>query len=37
MLSEIRKRFGICAKAAKDIVDGLYPDVKSAILEGHTE
>ena len=36
-LSEIGKRYGIRAKAAKDIIDGLYPNVKSAILNGHTD
>ena len=36
-LSEIGNRFGIHAKAAKDIVDGLYPNVKSTILNGHTD
>jgi len=36
-LSEIGRRFDIRAKAAKDIVDRLYPNVKSVILGGHTD
>ena len=36
-LAEMSKKLGLRAKKAKEMVEGFYPNIKSASMDGHTE
>ena len=37
LLAEIAKRFDLRSKAAREIIEPLYPDIEARFLSGHTE